>query len=80
MQITIVGFGIAKDILGKNKVEMELPDAASVAQLKSFLFTQYPDFQKLRSLAIAVNSEYASDELTLDGRDDVVLIPPVSGG
>lgn len=80
MQITIVGFGIAKDILGNNKVEMELPDAASVAQLKSFLFEQYPDFQKLRSLAIAVNSEYASDELTLDGRDDVVLIPPVSGG
>ncbi|MCB0631651.1 MAG: MoaD/ThiS family protein [Saprospiraceae bacterium] len=80
MQITIVGFGIAKDILGNNTIEMELPEAASVKQMKASLLEEYPDFQKLRSLAIAVNNEYAPDDLILNGRDDVVLIPPVSGG
>ena len=80
MQLTIFGFGIAKDIIGGNTIDMELPDAISVAQLKTVLFEKYPEFKKLRSLAIAVNSEYAQDELLLEGKDDVVLIPPVSGG
>lgn len=80
MQITIVGFGIAKDILGNNSIEMDLPEASSVGQLKNTLFEKYPDFQKLRSLAIAVNNEYATDDIALDSRDDIVLIPPVSGG
>lgn len=80
MQLTIFGFGIAKDIIGGHTIDMELPDAISVAQLKTVLFEKYPEFKKLRSLAIAVNSEYAQDELLLEGKDDVVLIPPVSGG
>lgn len=80
MKLTIVGFGIAKDIIGGNTVKMDLPDSPSVGQLKGALFEQYPEFKALRSLAIAVNSEYASDELVLQSRDDVVLIPPVSGG
>ncbi|PHN08050.1 MoaD/ThiS family protein [Flavilitoribacter nigricans] len=80
MQLTIFGFGIAKDIIGGNTINIDLPETTSVAQLKDVLFEQYPDFKKLRSLAIAVNNEYAGDELLLRGQDDVVLIPPVSGG
>lgn len=80
MQLTVIGFGIAKDILGKNTIEIELPETASVAQLKVHLYNRYPAFKKLKSLAIAVNSEYAQDDLTLQVKDDIVLIPPVSGG
>ena len=80
MQLTIFGFGIAKDIIGGNTIEIELPATTSVAELKAILFDRYPEFKKLRSLAIAVNSEYARDDQQLQLRDDVVLIPPVSGG
>ena len=80
MQITIIGFGIAKDILGANSIQLDVAEGASVAQLKVSLFEQFPEFEKLRSLAIAVNSEYAQDELSLSVQDDIVLIPPVSGG
>lgn len=80
MQLTVVGFGIAKDILGSNSVDLEVPEVFSVADLKARLFARYPAFEKLRSLAIAVNSEYARDDLTLQVQDDIVLIPPVSGG
>jgi len=80
MEITIIGFGIAKDILGSDSISMEISDPSSVGQLQASLFERYPQFQKLRSLAIAVNSEYARDDLQLNVRDDIVLIPPVSGG
>jgi molybdopterin synthase sulfur carrier subunit len=34
----------------------------------------------LRSLYIAVNSDYADENLILNGADEIALIPPVSGG
>ena len=80
MKLTIIGFGIAKDILNSAETVIELPASASVSQLRSALYEKYPEFKKLRSLAVAVNSEYAQDDQTLDARDEVVLIPPVSGG
>lgn len=80
MQITIFGFGIAKDILGAGSATLELSTTPSVAELRAELYARYPEFQKLRSLAIAVNNEYAADECHLQAQDDIVLIPPVSGG
>jgi len=38
------------------------------------------EFEKLSSLAIAVNSEYADDNAVLQHTDEIAIIPPVSGG
>ncbi|MEM1319379.1 MAG: molybdopterin converting factor subunit 1 [Bacteroidota bacterium] len=80
MEINILAFGIAKDILGSNQLQLQLPEAATVAQLKQLLLEKYPAFEDLRALAIAVNSAYADDQLPLQQQDEVALIPPVSGG
>ena len=41
---------------------------------------EFPDFEKLRSLVIAVNEEYQEDGFILSEKDEIVIIPPVSGG
>jgi len=74
-------FGIAKDIVGKSQLEFaknELPK--SVSDLKCVISKKYPEFEKLTSLAIAVNSEYAKDDILLNENDEIAIIPPVSGG
>lgn len=80
MKIKILAFGITRDILGGSTVEMQIPTAANVADLRAALYAEYPALQKLNNLAIALNTEYASEEQTITERDEVVLIPPVSGG
>ena len=35
---------------------------------------------ELKSVRLAVNSEYATEDLLLQENDEVALIPPVSGG
>lgn len=80
MKIKILAFGISKDILGGSTVEMQIPDGACVADLREALYSQYPALQKLSNLAIALNTEYATEEQEISERDEVVLIPPVSGG
>ena len=57
-----------------------VPTAANVADLRAALYAEYPALQKLNNLAIALNTEYASEEQIITERDEVVLIPPVSGG
>lgn len=80
MKIDILAFGIAKDIIKSRSLMMELPEGGTVGELKNKLTNQFPDFQKLKSLAIAVNTEYRSDDFSLSENDEVVIIPPVSGG
>lgn len=80
MNLTILSFGIAKEIIGQLALPVQLSDTATVADLKQFLTDQFPDFQKLASLRVAVNTEYADDSARLHPNDEIVLIPPVSGG
>lgn len=80
MEITLIAFGIAKDILGSNQLKLQTTSPLTVGTLKATLLEQYPALMELKSLAIAVNEEYREDDWALAEQDDIVLIPPVSGG
>lgn len=80
MKIKILAFGIAKDILGARTMDLEVDENTSVAMLKDMLVDRFPDFAKLRALSLAVNQEYVEDSLLIKNSDEIVIIPPVSGG
>jgi molybdopterin converting factor subunit 1 len=80
MKINILAFGIAKDILGGSAVDIELTNDATISNLKYLLERQYPRLKKLATYMVAVNNEYALDGDTIHERDEVAIIPPVSGG
>lgn len=80
MEIRILAFGIAKDILGARKTSVTLPEASTLADLRKELLSQHPTFAKLNSLRFALKQDYVSDEKLLHANDEVVIIPPVSGG
>lgn len=80
MEITIIAFGIAKDIIGQQEMSFVVEAPHSVLKLKNQLFEQYPDFVNVQSIKVAVNQTYAKDDQILASNDEIVLIPPVSGG
>ena len=75
-------FGIAKDIVGKSSFVLSEDEMfpISVSELKDRLKIMFPEFGKLSSLAVAVNSAYAEDNEQLKKGDEIAIIPPVSGG
>lgn len=79
MKYRIKSYGIAKDIIGERTSTMET-EAVTVGQLRSWLAMKYPELAELRSLFIAVNQNYADDTQNIRETDEIVLIPPVSGG
>lgn len=80
MEIQILSFGIAKDIVGGSSFKHTVAEGTTVEELKASLLEQYPAFQELTAVAIAVNNEYARDQQVIHPNDEVVIIPPVSGG
>ena len=80
--MTIKCFGIIKDITGTSDLNLEdnTFEGQSVGSLKQFLAENYPDISKLNALMIAVNQNYAGDDLILRSNDEIALIPPVAGG
>jgi len=79
MKLTIISYGIAKEILPAHIHEVELT-VQTIAELKANLCTTYPALKKLRSISFAVNEEYQDDTFALSENDEVVIIPPVAGG
>ena len=80
MKIEIALFGIAREIVGQSSLTLTAPAGQSVAGLLAELQQQYPALAELRSLAVAVNNDYATADTALHERDEIALIPPVSGG
>lgn len=79
MTVRLVAFGIAKDILSHSHMDLVV-DGGNIRQLKDALVREFPEFDKLKSLRFAVNEEYQPDDFVLSENDEVVIIPPVSGG
>lgn len=72
-------FGVARDMMGGKEVVVKVA-GSDVASLRRALMTNYPALEKLRSLFIAVNQQYAEDNQSINETDEIALIPPVSGG
>lgn len=78
--ITLLCFGIARDITGAANVTLHLRPRPSVTEVRNQLIRDYPAFGELVSFAIARNEEYAADEEVVERNDVLAIIPPVSGG
>lgn len=80
MSVTILAFGIAKDIFGGSSIQQELAEDANVSLLKQKLEEKYPRLKQLASYMVAVNNEYAANDLAIQAGDEIAIIPPISGG
>lgn len=80
MKVSILTFGATRDIMQTDRMELELNDHAKVQDLRKQLEEKHPELERLNSLFVAVNEEYAEGDQTLNEGDVVALIPPVSGG
>ncbi|WP_422359898.1 MoaD/ThiS family protein [Reichenbachiella sp.] len=80
IQIKVVAFGIARDIIGGRALDLKLEQGMKAHEAMNLLKSRYPAFEQLTSLNLAINEEYVDDDHTIKAGDELVLIPPVSGG
>ncbi|MEO6811026.1 MAG: MoaD/ThiS family protein [Isosphaeraceae bacterium] len=81
MRVTLRLFALARERVGQPEVELDLPEAAKVADLRRVLADAYPELAGIApSLLIAVASEYADNDRDLSPGAELAAFPPVSGG
>lgn len=80
MSVTVLLFASYADALGAPRLQVDLPPAATVADLLAALRTR-PGAERLPPAPlVAVNERYAAATSTLRAGDEVAIIPPVAGG
>jgi molybdopterin converting factor subunit 1 len=81
MRVRIQLFARAKDLAGASSITLDLPEGATVAQLRRRLVEERPMLAALLERSVlAVNSEFAEDNAVLPSGAEIALLPPVSGG
>lgn len=74
-------FARARDLAGADVLRVELPDGATVADLRRRIAADCPALSSLlERSALAVENEFAADSLVLSTDAEIALLPPVSGG
>lgn len=81
MRVELRLFAVARQRTGLASIGLDLPDGATVADLRRALIAARPDLAPLvPSLLFAVDSEYADDDHPIPPGSELAAIPPVSGG
>jgi molybdopterin converting factor subunit 1 len=81
MNVTVKLFARAKDLAGTESVCVDLPEGATVAELRQRLTAQFPALAGLlQRSAIGVDGDFAADRTPVSASAEIAVLPPVSGG
>lgn len=81
MRVRVRLFASLREALGRTDVELELPTGARAEDAWQALAAEQPALASRRaSLSVAINRKYAPFDAPLAEGDEVVFVPPVSGG
>ncbi len=81
MQVRVRLFASLRDAASRSESLLQLREGATAEDAWQALVGELPALASRRaSLAVAVNRSYAGFETVLRDDDEVVFIPPVSGG
>ena len=81
MKVRVRVFAALREILGKDEVEVDLPDGTTVEGLWDQLVDDDDRLEPFtKSINFAINHDFVGKETELKGNDEVAFLPPVSGG
>lgn len=74
-------FARLRDAFGKDTIEISVVQCRTVKDLRGQIALLEPEIASLLSRSqVAVNGELAKDDVIVDPRDEIAILPPVSGG
>jgi molybdopterin synthase sulfur carrier subunit len=81
MKITVKLFAAYQEAYGVPELVLELPEQTTVQQVRDRLITERPQLSQWRDVTrFGINFNFVEPDTLVQNGDEVVLIPPVSGG
>ena len=81
MRVTVKLFALLREKAATDSLALDLPDGADVQQAVAAIRHRHPALAPyLDNLRFSLDMDFVEADATLRDGDEVVLIPPVSGG
>jgi sulfur-carrier protein len=81
VKIQVKLFAAAREAVGSHTVCVELPEAATAADLRAAIAARWPMLDStVRHWLLAINNQYVNDTTVIPPDAEIACIPPVSGG
>ena len=81
MHVTIRLFARLREMAGTGELARDVDEGATASDAWGLLVREFPSMADYsRTVACAVNEEYAQWSTRLNNGDEVAFLPPVSGG
>lgn len=79
--ITVKLFAAYQEAYGVEEIKRQFPPQTEVKAVLEKIIQEQPQLEQWRDItSFGINLEFVSPEATLKDGDEVVLVPPVSGG
>jgi molybdopterin synthase sulfur carrier subunit len=79
--VTVKLFAAYQEACGVSEMQLEVERGAAVMVVRDRLIAQYPQLAQWRDLTrFGINLQFVEPDIPVNDGDEVVLIPPVSGG
>jgi molybdopterin synthase sulfur carrier subunit len=79
--VNIKLFAIYQEVYKTTELTLEFPPQTAVITVLNYIISQHPQLERWREVTrFGVNLQFVSGDKILENGDEVVLIPPVSGG
>ncbi|MDK3156575.1 MoaD/ThiS family protein [Kamptonema cortianum] len=81
VSVTIKLFAAYQEAYGVSELVRHFPGETSVSAVLEDLIAEHPELEKWREVTrFGINLQFVEPDTLLQNGDEVVLIPPVSGG
>ena len=74
-------FAILRDVVGEGEITIAVPSGVTVSYLETEILKKYPQLKSFSNKFVtSVNCKVTSGDTIITSRDEIALLPPVSGG
>jgi molybdopterin synthase sulfur carrier subunit len=81
VKVTVKLFAAYQEAYGESELILEFPQHTPVAAVRDRLISEHPQLSRWRDLTrFGINLQFVEPDTLLQDGDEVVLVPPVSGG
>ncbi|KAG8490331.1 hypothetical protein CXB51_015964 [Gossypium anomalum] len=81
VQIKVLFFAKARDITGLTELSMEVSSGSTTQDCLKKLVAKFPNLDEIcQCIVLALNEEYTTELAVVKDKDELAIIPPISGG